>query len=1233
MMQPSRLPAAAVSDVRGSAFSRRSVLKAGGLASLAALLSGIPMLTASGPARATPPGATPTPGTGIPESRPRLRAAAASLTQPTPYSVGASCELSEDYFLTDQVMLTDADDLVLPFSGQDGTVEAVVLAGGLLHHLRPDPTQTSGWTFTTIPTYEGWTIINAAVVTDGTGTTSLLLERAWTLVPSETTTMLYTLNSATGVWTEARGGGTNEWPISKIQGGLSPNGQIYFAVFGTGGQMGVYTTETIDGFPIFLFLPFGGVTPSNPEQTLVLWDGNTSGGPFSGWLLTVDASGVLQCYAQTDIQNFDSTPTPITPGSSGNVSTLVSATRPSVANQSVPDVVFQNSTGSLYLANGSTVTSVQVDLGDTPGVGHAAAWDDNGIYSFAYLNAEGLISVITGYDDNGLQTFTPPIPLQPGFQRIYAQPADPSQGTIFAIAADDSLNILSRNPISGSWQLVPVHQDGETLTEVASWRVQISVLDADGSGIAGGQVQLTSDQLIGVWQPTGNTFVDDQPRTMTADGWGLVTFALPAIELDTATLTATAIGPDGQPSGTALTITPAIDAHKFLAGQGLLTDIGQLDGTALQNATNTDGTTKLLPVLAALPADQQGTSATAIAQAMNHASALGFGFVPTSGTDVQSAMFDLSSGAPTFQTSTNPNAFDDLTAVEGISDWWDKAKHDAKSAYHAVRHGAVALKKMVTTWAADVKAWTINLIVDIGDGLDNLMNWVITGVEDAIHAISGFFQALGADLKQAWDWLKHNVLELLKETGANATIMEGWLDQAGQEFGALVKAQETWVTGYFTGLQVKAHTAISTLATDFEQATFGTSAPLPPPNTDSSSSDGDALLKGLADFGKVMHYASGSWLWDKIKSYLPHKDTGSGPPSDPATTALVPDALEKITAQISLIVDFGTTVAEAYNDITSPSAFSEKEFADFFHRLDGAVDQMLQLAENLANMALGLVSAAFDALDNVLNYEIAALPFIGQLLSLAGIDPTLTVKHLVALLAAFPATLVNGIINKGNPLFPSGQDGAVAGAPADPWGMGLNTGAFGVQMVWAFVDFYEDLKAGDDAQSVPDWCSYIDNIAPILLAILTWPGNPVNDKTPPPFSDRNTGGPDGAMIDWFQILGVAPSALALCGWLGKITSTEPSSNEPYENYFLPGANCAIGIGSIVLTSLWNWATTQNTNSKSIGIMGELSYVMAPLAIQEVAEATEGVSYLVKLAIDTVGNMGTGVAFVDAAASA
>ena len=45
-----------------------------------------------------------------------------------PFSVQGSCVLSEDYFLTEQVIM-NADDLIRPFVRADGTVEALLLSG------------------------------------------------------------------------------------------------------------------------------------------------------------------------------------------------------------------------------------------------------------------------------------------------------------------------------------------------------------------------------------------------------------------------------------------------------------------------------------------------------------------------------------------------------------------------------------------------------------------------------------------------------------------------------------------------------------------------------------------------------------------------------------------------------------------------------------------------------------------------------------------------------------------------------------------------------------------------------------------------------------------------------------------------------------------------------------------------------------------------------------------------
>ena len=82
---------------------------------------------------------------------------------------------------------------------------------------------------------------------------------------------------------------------------------------------------------------------------------------------------------------------------------------------------------------------------------------------------------------------------------------------------------------------------------------------------------------------------------------------------------------------------------------------------------------------------------------------------------------------------------------------------------------------MVTSWSDELAQWTVTLTVDIGDGIDNAISYVVSDIESAIHAISSFFHALGADLKSAWEWLKHNVLELINTlTPTQRLSKAGW---------------------------------------------------------------------------------------------------------------------------------------------------------------------------------------------------------------------------------------------------------------------------------------------------------------------------------------------------------------------------------------------------------------------------------------------------------------------------
>ena len=107
---------------------------------------------------------------GRPGERPtpkRVRDENGNLVQPTPYYMQASCELSEDYFLTDDVIIVDGDR-IMPFSVVDSftgvaAVEALVLSSGQLSHLYPDPAAVSGWSFTPVTTPYDF-VSDAAVV-------------------------------------------------------------------------------------------------------------------------------------------------------------------------------------------------------------------------------------------------------------------------------------------------------------------------------------------------------------------------------------------------------------------------------------------------------------------------------------------------------------------------------------------------------------------------------------------------------------------------------------------------------------------------------------------------------------------------------------------------------------------------------------------------------------------------------------------------------------------------------------------------------------------------------------------------------------------------------------------------------------------------------------------------------------------------------------------------------------
>ena len=473
------------------------------------------------------------------------------------------------------------------------------------------------------------------------------------------------------------------------------------------------------------------------------------------------------------------------------------------------------------------------------------------------------------------------------------------------------------------------------------------------------------------------------------------------------------------------------------------------------------------------------------------------------------------------------------------------------------------------------------------------------------------------------------MLQLLKKAEANAKVIEGWLGQAG----AVVRRDHRQHPDLHRQLLHRAgdHGAreVSYLAGLFEHQTFGQAVPLPAPDSNSGSNDTDTILKDITEAGKVMHYVSGSWLWDKLQSYLPHSpDTQPAPSAD--ADVVLRDLVTVLVDQLTAIEDVGKLLETCLEDLaTSKQSFTETEIAELFTQLDQVIHDVLVLADALADTVLEMLRVGFESITNILDYEMQDVPLIGELLKLADIDPTLSIKHLMALITAFPATLYYGVISDA-PLFPT-TTGAWADAPPVACGPARSLGSRpragplspsrrsgSTSTPWR-TSSRATTRGGN-----PSWWNYVDIACPLLLSILQWPGTPIDGKTAPPYSPLPLTGPDGGLVYPMITLGVLLAirdALQTCA--SNLKNYDP--DETVAVYFQPVVQTVSGIGSIVLGSLWNWANDQNTNSKAIGVMSGLSYVTAPRGTQVVGDASEGVSYIVKDVIDAVGNFGTAIA--------
>ncbi len=305
--------------------------------------------------------------------------------------------------------------------------------------------------------------------------------------------------------------------IGPLSAGMSQQGPYWY-----GWVVSRHVTPTADQFGLLLFDPrnagtqmltmqLPAVWEETIENTVVLFDpGQVPDGTPTGFAVVLTSDGSISTYNQTGPASFSGQFASALPTTAASL--LWAYTTPG-SSTGQPAILWQNENGIVgFQEENGAWNFTGFTYGNPAGDGQVAAWKLNGAYTFTFLN-DGLAQVVSEIPGSGSGiSWTAPIPLAGGFEKIYSLLADPSQSTLFAVDAAQTLNVLTKDPVLG-WTQTQVHQDGASMQSVTSWRVQITTLDANQVGVGFGQIRLSTDRPVASGKPAAAQSRPRAPRS------------------------------------------------------------------------------------------------------------------------------------------------------------------------------------------------------------------------------------------------------------------------------------------------------------------------------------------------------------------------------------------------------------------------------------------------------------------------------------------------------------------------------------------------------------------------------------------------------------------------------------------------------------------------------------------------------------------------------------------------
>jgi outer membrane protein assembly factor BamB len=601
-----------------------------------------------------------------------------------------------------------------------------------------------------------------------------------------------------------------------------------------------------------------------------------------------------------------------------------------------------------------------------------------------------------------------------------------------------------------------------------SYRVTLAIVDENGFPRVSQAVKLwSSDTMYVINQGATVTLTPDQPVWMQTDTSGNLTLALSAFDDGTADGAPNVACPalfawsNFMPAGESIVIYPDHESLTSLSGvQGPSSSAlaGVRDGApaplSLQDATGYDGSPLILSnyqdadSLTAIAATVRNTvgnvnppavSARQSRSRPNRPSQryVKAGVVPNvlhvSDADPQGRLFapgadstftmDLSTGTPVFTAGTydptRPSGYQPATPTDLGSIF-----KDIKDFASNVVKGAEKVGKL---------AWqfTENAVQTVIHTAENEYQLVITSLDDAITAVTGFFKSVVADIKKVIQFL--SALFNWDHILANHTYIRTAISNPGDPAspGVLDRLQ-TWLNGELAGTTTDLTSTLGGLAPQAHDSVGDTAQGVAGQTVQTQQS-------GNSDPNAVYNQNGGNnanqctWMQQKVNENAAGGSVGGGSVSG-SPAALGATSFDPSTILVALSTFLASAESAVHNDFcnlpgqietavkslidcfTDPKALLSTALPDLMMVFQDLAKDLLDFGDDLANALLKLLAALLDQVVIWLAEPIT-IPFVSDLYHLITGDQ-LSLLDLACLLAAVPVTILLEVIT-GAPTVPS----------------------------------------------------------------------------------------------------------------------------------------------------------------------------------------------------------------------